>query len=502
MELDTRHPAILLVDIDAFFAQVEQILRPELAGRPVIVGGLATDRSVVASASYEARARGVKTAMPIAAARRICPDAEFLRGDFHAYARFSDAMMEICRRYTPLVQPMSLDEAYLDVTACRRLFEMQGIVATPPSRALSSNLAGCKPPTASAAPTALAGCGVSSPRTQPEHEAGPRAASCVRGEDTPHTISALADKPPVAPAPQAAPAPPAEDVDWPLEVADHMRLTIRRELGMHVTIGAGASRMVAKIACDYAKPRGVAWIRPLCEARFLAPLPLGALPGVGPRTAERLARYNLRQIGDVARIPPAMLAEHFGPAGETLAARAQGIDPTGVSAECAERKSISRETTFETNLIDRQAMKAMIYYLLERACRRLREDGLLARTAAVKIRYADFRTEGRAKSLPTMSDHDDDFWAVASDLFDKLYARRVGVRLVGVALSHFAPAGRQLDLFAEAAYGRRTRYYRSVDRIRERFGFSALATGRAIELLETHERDEHGFRLRTACLSQ
>jgi len=144
----------------------------------------------------------------------------------------------------------------------------------------------------------------------------------------------------------------------------------------------------------------------------------------------------------------------------------------------------------------------MLYYLLERACRQLRREGLLARTVTVKVRYADFRTEARSRSLPTFSDHDNDFWPVAADLFDKAYTRRVGVRLVGAALSHFTPGGRQLDLFAEDRYGRRARLYRSIDDVRRRFGFSVLATGRAIELLETHERDENGFRLRTACLSR
>ena len=422
MDPSATPSVIFLVDIDAFFAQVEQILRPELRGRPVVVGGLVTDRSVVASASYEARARGIKTAMPIREAHRLCPDAVFLRGDFHAYARFSQGMMDLCRRYTPLVEPVSLDEAYLDVAGCRRLFETLGIVD-----------------------------------------------------------------------PGAA---------WPLQAADHLKRTLQQTLQLNVTIGAGTNRLVAKIACDYAKPNGIAWIQPGYEARFLAPLLLKEIPGIGPRTAERLARYNLRRVGDLARISPETLAAHFGPPGEVLAARARGLDPTPVTAEAGGPKSISRETTFETDLIDRGAMKAMLSYLLERACRRLRQHGLLARTVTVKVRYADFRTESRSRSLPALSDHDDDLWPVARDLFDKVYARRVGVRLVGVALSHFAPAGRQMNLFGEAGYARRTRFYGSIDRIRERFGFSVLATGRAIELLETHERDENGFKLRTACLSQ
>jgi len=419
--LSQDESAIFLVDIDAFFAQVEQILRPELRGRPVVVGGLVTDRSVVASASYEARARGIKTAMPIREAQRLCPDAEFLRGNFHAYARFSDTMMDACRRYTPQVQPVSLDEAYLDVSGCRRLYETLGIARGGPG--------------------------------------------------------------------------------WPLEAADHLKRAIRRDVGLDVSIGVGANCLVAKIASDYAKPNGIAYIRPGCEARFLAPLPLKALPGVGRRTAERLAQYNLHRIKDLLRIPEAVLVDHFGPAAGGLVARARGLDPTSVSAEAGDPKSISRETTFERNLIDRRQVTAMLSYLLERACRQLRGAGLLARTVAVKVRYADFQTLARSRSLPSLSDHDDDFWPVALDLFEKVHTRRVGVRLVGVALSNFAPTGRQMDLFAEARYDRRARFYRSLDRVRRRFGFTALVTGRAIELLETHERDKHGFRLRTACLS-
>jgi len=497
METSTYKSVIFLVDIDAFFAQVEQILRPELAGRPVIVGGLVTDRSVVASASYEARARGIKTAMPIREAHRLCPDAVFLRGDFHAYARFSDAMMDLCRRYTPLVEPMSLDEAYLDVSGCRQLFETQGIVRPPPEIP-RGRFPDPPHPGAAGQETHHAQAVEESTVTQ-QRVAVPPASRvacprrCLRGH-----ASSPGDE--TCPANGVLAVPPAGP--WPLEAADHLKRSIKRELQLNVSVGAGTNRVVAKIACDYAKPNGVAWVRPGYEAEFLAPLPLKELPGIGPKTAERLAQYNLQRIGDLVKIPEKMLVEHFGPGGEVLAARARGIDSTPVSAEPGNPKSISRETTFESNLIDRGAMQAMLYYLLERACRQLRDVGLLARTLTVKVRYADFKTESRSRRLPTFSDHDDDFWPVAVGLFSKAYTRRVGVRLVGVALSHFAPGGRQMDLFAEGAYGRRTRYYRSIDRIRERFGFSALATGRAIELLETHARDAHGFKLRTACLSR
>jgi nucleotidyltransferase/DNA polymerase involved in DNA repair len=487
-------PVVFLVDIDAFFAQVEQIMAPELAGRPVIVGGLVTDRSVVASASYEARARGVKTAMPLREARRICPDAVFLRGNFRAYARFSGDMMDICRHYTPLVQPVSLDEAYLDVSDCRRAFETQGIVG----RAGGTATRRCVTVRPVADEVLRGGSEFTRRGGYPprENAATLRSTPAVGAAGTETRRANCESSDVVSPPDYTAPDP------WPLQAAEHLKLAVKRRLGLVVTVGVGASRLVAKIACDYAKPSGVAWIHPGRERTFLAPLPLKELPGIGPRTAEHLARYNLKRIGDLAQIPPAMLAGHFGPSGEVLAARARGIDPTPVRGDPADPKSISRETTFESNLIDRNAMKAMLYYLLERACRQLRAGGLLARTVGVKVRYADFKTEGRSRSLPTFSDHDDDFWPVAADLFDKAYTRRVGVRLVGVALSHFAPSGRQLDLFAEDRYARRARLYSSIDNVRRRFGFSVMATGRAIELLETHERDANGFRLRTACLSR
>jgi DNA polymerase-4 len=259
---------------------------------------------------------------------------------------------------------------------------------------------------------------------------------------------------------------------------------------------------VAKIACDGAKPDGIAGVRPGYEAAFLSPLPLARLPGVGPQTARRLEQYNLRRIGDLARMPKATLAAQFGPFGETLAARARGEDPTPVEAGAPGAKSISRETTFEADRLDRRALLAMLSYLLERCGRRLRGLGAMARTVSVKVRYADFQTVMRRRCLPVPSDHDDDFWPAARALFEKAHTRRVGVRLVGVALSGLVAGGRQTDFFAEPRYQRRRRFYRSLDRVRERFGFAALVAGRAIELMPTHPRDEHGFRLRTSCLSR
>lgn len=403
---------ILHVDIDAFFASVEQVLEPALRGKPVIVGG--TERSVVASASYEARARGVRTAMPSAQAARLCPEAIFRPGDFARYRQFSDRVMAILGDFSPAVEVASIDEAYLDAAGCERLF-------------------------------------------------GPA-----------------------------------------LEMADRIRRRVRQETGLNVSIGIGSNKLVAKVATSFAKPNGVVEVRPGHEAEFFAPLPLKALPGIGRRTAERLAEYNLRTLGDLRRIPEDVLIATFGVSGEALyrhcrAECASPVDPTPDRRP----KSISRATTFETDTADRAHVEAMLWYLTERAARDLRRHGLLARCVTVKLRYADFQTVGRSQTLDEPTDHDAALFRTAAALWRRLYTRRVRVRLIGVGLSSLVPrAGRQLDLFAEPRRRRRDRLYQGIDRVRDRFGFCTLTVGRAIDLLSTLERTPHGFRLRTPSLTR
>jgi DNA polymerase-4 len=418
---------ILLADIDAFFAQAEQIKRPELRGRPVIVGGLVSDRSVVASSSYEARARGVKTAMPVAQAARICPDGVFLRGDFATYSRMSQQFHEVCLRHTPLVEQVSLDEAYLDLSGCGRRYR----------RLLTE-----------------------------------------------------------------APCPVAESA-WPLLAARKLQRDIRETTGLYVSIGVASSRMVAKVASDIAKPRGVLHVWAGHEAAFLAGLPVGRLPGIGPKTAERLRRYNLQTIGEVASVSRELLVESFGAAGgEYLHEAAKGRGSAEVNPVEGLPRSISRETTFERDTSDRRQLAAMLSYLLQRACRQLRNQGLAAATVTLKLRYSDFQTAARSRTLPDATDHDDELYRVAMGLLPRTYTRRVAVRLVGVTLSGLTSDGRQMRLFDEDAYGRRDRLYASIDAIRERFGFTSLVTSQAVDLLETHSRCRETFELPVGCLSR
>ena len=403
---------ILHADADAFFASVEQVLRPELAGKPVIVGGDPDDRSVVASASYEAKAYGVKTAMPLAQARRLCPQAVFLKGKFENYRDMSAKMREVFYSFTPDLEMASLDEAYLDLTGCKRLY------------------------------------------------------------------------------------------GHPFDAAEKIKRAVKAATGLNASVGVASSKLVAKVASDYAKPNGITWVPPGCEAEFLKPLGLRELPGLGPKTFERLARYNLKNIGDLQRMSPAALEAALGPAGEALAERAAGRDSNGVE-EALHPKSISRETTFDEDTADRTKVDAMLSYLAECAVWKLRSIDMSARTVTVKLRYGDFSTYHKARSLKEPSTHDRDFETLALKLFDELFTRRMRIRSVGVALSNLAPGmTHQAGLFDEGRFERADRLYRGIDQVRERFGFSSLFTGRAIELVRHIERDSHGFVLRTPSLTQ
>ena len=403
---------ILHIDIDAFFASVEQVLQPALRGRPVIVGGLADDRSVVASASYEARALGIRTAMPIGQACRLCPQGVFLRGRFEHYRDFSGRVMAILADFSPDVEVTSIDEAYLDATGCARLF-------------------------------------------------GP-----------------------------------------PIEMADALKRRILRETGLTVSIGIGANKLVARVATSFAKPNGLAAIRAGYESDFFAPLPLRALPGIGRRTADRLAEYNLHTLGDLRRVPKDVLTATFGVHGDALYRHCRGRSTAAVT-ERERPRSISRATTFHQDTTDRAYVEAMLYYLTERAARDLRRHDLLTRCVAVKLRYADFQTVSMARTLKQPADHDAPLYRMAVRLFRTLHTRRVRVRLIGVTLSSFVSADqRQMDLFGETGYRRHDRLYRGIDRVRQRFGFSALTVGRSIDLLPKLDQQPEGFKLRTSCLTR
>ncbi len=400
------------VDVDSFLASVEQIRHPEWRGLPVCVGGTADDRSVVASASREAKARGIRTAMTIAQARAICPHAIFTRGYFPHYQEASDAMLRVIGDFSPDYEMVSLDDVYVDMTGFDRLY------------------------------------------------------------------------------------------GHPLPTAERLKTRIHAATGLDVTIGIGTNKLIARLATTVAKPNGIAHVWPGYEREFVAPMAVSKLPGVGPAMQRELEKLNIQTVRDLESIPEEIMAAAFGAHGELLAKRARGED-AAVVVERGLPKSISRETTFEDDTADRGIIEGMIYYLIERACRKLRGLDAKAKRLQLKVRYSDFHTRAVSCSFPQATDQDHDVFDAAMGLLPKALNRRMRVRLVGIALSNLrAGAAHQRDLFAERRAQKMRKLHDSVDAIRDRFGFSAVTVGRAIDLLDKFDKDEHGFRLRTACLTQ
>jgi DNA polymerase-4 len=376
--------SILHADMDAFFASVEIRKRPELAGRPVIVGG-SGNRAVVTSATYEARAFGVRSAMPVLRARRLCPDAILVAPDMAAYRDASADVMEIFRSITPLVEPISLDEAFLDVSGVRRT------------------------------------------------------------------------------------------LGGPEQVAELLRARMSDELSLTCSVGVGPSKFVAKLASTRCKPDGVLVVPPSRVIAFLHPLPVGALWGVGEATAETLSKLGLHTVGDLAATPTATLVRALGQAaGMHLSALARGKDDRAVVPHEPE-KSIGAEHTFDTDIDDPADVRRELLRLAERVAARLRAAGVRSRTLSIKIRYADFRTVTRARTLAEATDVGRDVYATASDLYDALGLVRPRIRLVGVRAEGLISAE---DHSHQLAFGERKRGWReaefAMDRATLRFGSDAV----------------------------
>ena len=336
--------AILHLDLDAFYASVEQLDDPSLRGRPVVVGGI-SGRGVVCAASYEARRFGVRSAMPTAEARRRCPGGVFLAPRFERYGELSRQVFGVYRSYTPLVEPLSLDEAFLDVTASRAL-----------------------------------------------HGGGP-------------------------------------------DIAVRIRAEVRRRTGLTVSAGVADCKLAAKIASDLGKPDGLVVVPAGGTAAFLAPLPASRLWGVGRVTEGALRKLGVRTIGELAAFPEQVLAERFGAQGPHLKALARGDDPRPVVVDEPAR-SIGAEDTFERDL---RAAEELHPHLLDqsvRVARRLREAGMRGRVVTLKLRYADFESVTRQRTLPAPTDDAGEIYrSVRSDLLRADLSRPV--RLTGVSVSGF-----------------------------------------------------------------
>lgn len=383
--------SIIHVDMDAFYAAIEERDRPPLRGRPIIVGGNPAGRGVVAAANYAARRYGVASAMPSAIARRRCPQAVFLPARHGHYAEVSRELRAILQRYTPLLEPLSLDEAFLDVTGSEALFGPAPVLGRRIKRA----------------------------------------------------------------------------------IADELRLV--------ASIGVAPNKFLAKIASDLQKPDGFVVVEPAAVQAFLDPLPVTRLWGVGQVGGARLGALSVHTIAELRRLAPARLQELFGAArAADLLKLAHGIDERPV-VPGHEVKSLSHETTFERDVGDRQALRACLLDLCTQVGWRLRCQGLRGRTVRVKVRYADFRVQTRARTLPEPTDITAELWRAARPLLEQaLPAGALAVRLLGMGVSGIAGAPGQGELFEEHERARQRRVDALTDLVRTRYGAEALH--RAAEL--------------------
>ena len=339
-----RH--IIHADLDAFYAAVEQLDDPQLRGKPVLVGGRPESRGVVATASYEARVFGVHSAMPMATAVRQCPQGIVVRPRFDRYREMSRRVMEVFHDLTDLVEPLSLDEAYLDITS---------VV-----------------------------------------ESG---------------------KPAIG-------------------VAIDLKRTVKTVTALNVSIGLGTSKSVAKIASDLEKPDGLVVVPPGQERGFLAPLPVGKLWGIGPKTAERLHQDGVHTIGDLAEQPDEWYARRFGKRAPGIRAKAIGLDEDPVKTERSP-KSISSETTFPADVSDAEEIRGTLARLAGGVAGQLLRKEIRGRTVTVKLRLADFTTLTRQTTLPAATHSEETIREVGWRLLEGELTPGRSLRLLGVGMSGF-----------------------------------------------------------------
>ena len=374
---------ILLCDLDAFFASVEQLDRPDLRGKALIVGGDPKGRGVVSTCSYEARKYGVRSAMPMKKALELCPHAVILRGNMPRYREMSAKVRNIFERFTPDIEFISIDEAYLGVKKGSGLGTAQSI-----------------------------------------HRA------------------------------------------------------VQEELCLPISVGVSVNKLLAKIACELAKPDNVDTLWPDEIEEKLWPLPASKLPGVGPVTKEKLNRLGINTVKDLAAYPEESLIRNFGDHGRSLSNYSRGIDHRELERD-HEAKSISEETTFPEDVFDLSYMDAVILELSSGVGYRLRKAGITAKTITLKLRFKDFRTITRSKTLPESVSGDTDINKVARGLFHE-HCSSPPWRLVGVQASGFEE-GTQLSLFSQSPNEEKEKKLMQIkDRLRNKYGTELVIQGKRL----------------------
>ncbi len=383
-----EHRQIIHVDMDAFYASVEQLDHPDLAGKPVIVGGDPKGRSVVAAASYEARRYGIHSAMPMAQAVRLCPQAIIVPVRMSRYVEVSEKIRAIFERYTPLVEPVSIDEAFLDVTGSLGLF-----------------------------------------------------GSAER-------------------------------------IGRAIREDIKQQTSLTASVGVAPNKFLAKVASDLRKPDGFVVITEENKQQILDPLPVGRIWGVGKVTEQTLKSHDLHTIAQLRRAPLSLLQKIVGNSASGLLELAHGVDDAPVEP-AREAKSISSEQTFATDLQDKEALLIVLLEQVEEVARRLRAEGLVARVVRLKLRYGDFTTVTRSRTLDHATNITEILWRSAQATFET-WRTKSGrpLRLLGFAAGGLEPERtRQQELFPNVEEDKHKRLDKTMDEIRDRYGRDALRRG-------------------------
>ena len=395
--------------MDAFFVSVEELFDPSLKGKPVVVGGKANQRGVVAAASYAARKFGVHSAMPLRTAARRCPQATFIHGHPERYREYSKKVYAVLQEFSPQVEMASVDEAYLDLTGTERLL-------------------------------------------------GPA-----------------------------------------LQAAHKLHEAVREATALRCSLGLASSRLVAKVCSDQAKPNGVLYIVPGCEAPFLAPLQIRKIPGIGKKTEEQLHQIGIRHVGDLARLDEAFLSSRFGKWGLALAGKARGMDAGGwFDAPIGEDdtpKSISHENTYSDDVSDSERLETTLLRLSEMVARRLREHRLYSRTIQLKLRHQDFSTITRACTLDHATQLDGEVADAVIRLFRAAWDGTTPIRLLGVHAGTLKPVEGQMSLLDEPQTARVRDAFRSVDQIRGRFGDASISLAKTLHSRIREKVHENPFDL-------
>jgi DNA polymerase-4 len=370
---------------------VEQARKPELKGKPVVVGGRPDSRGVVSTASYEARSYGLHSSMPLTTAARLCPHAIFIEGNYPLYREYSQKFMTILSDFCPYLEPGGLDEAYLDITG----FQL------------------------------------------------------IHGSS--------------------------------LQMASAIKTKIKNELQLCASIGIAGCKVIAKIASDFCKPDGLIEISNNDSVSFLSPLPVERLPGVGKKTLDVLHGIHIRTIGELSKVPVPIIKNQLGSYGEVLHKYANGLDERPVQSH-ADAKSISREVTFSKDNRDITFLETTLWSMCEHVGASLRKQNKHARCVTLKLRYADFTTITRSRTSKESFHTDSLIFQEGIILFRQaLSISQQPVRLLGIGVSNLMEPNNQLLLF-EHNIDKQEILNKSVDAIRNKYGFSSIQTGRSIKL--------------------